>query len=154
MLAIKFPWLMIGIIPAFALGWSLLRRSRLVALILRKMRSLQSGVSHKDAPTARIVGDVYVLHLLGTQANDETNELEKRVKEALYQGHLRILIDLSDVNYVDSTFIANLIACYTMVERAGGQLKLLGLTSRVQSFYKLPFETYDNENAAVTAFKS
>jgi anti-sigma B factor antagonist len=74
-------------------------------------------------------------------------------------GKRQIVIDISEVSYLDSSGIGLLVSTYATMNRLGGHLKICGLSNRVKDLLLLTklftvFEVYDNADAAVAAFGS
>src|SRR6201984_3779693 len=83
--------------------------------------------------------------------------LRDTVKDLLSKGSKRILLNLGDVNYIDSSGIGELVSAYTTVKNQGGELKLLNLTKKVHDLLQITklytvFDVKDDEAAAVKAF--
>lgn len=107
----------------------------------------------------RTVGDVKVLDLSGKITLGEgTAALRNEVRNLLKDGHKKILLNLSDVGYVDSSGIGELVGCYTTVINQGGKLKLLSLTKKLHELLAITKlltvfgETYNDEQQAVRSF--
>ena len=84
-------------------------------------------------------------------------EIRNRVRDLLQSGRKNILLNLSDVSYVDSSGIGELVSCYTTVANQGGRLKLLGLTRKVQELLAITklltvFESYEDEHKALASY--
>ena len=84
--------------------------------------------------------------------------LRDNVKELLTKGQKKILLNLGDVNYIDSSGIGELVSAYTTVKNQGGELKLLNLTKKVHDLLQITklytvFDVKDDEAAAVKAFR-
>jgi anti-sigma B factor antagonist len=80
------------------------------------------------------------------------------VKELLGKGQKKILLNLGDVNYIDSSGIGELVSAYTTVKNQGGELKLLNLTKKVHDLLQITklytvFDVKDDETSAVKAFR-
>jgi anti-sigma B factor antagonist len=107
----------------------------------------------------RQAGDVTILDLSGKVTIGEGSvQLREAVRGLLDGGKKKILLNLGDVSYVDSSGIGELVSSYTTTNNNGGQLKLLNLTKKIQDLLMITklltvFETYDNEEAAVASFK-
>jgi anti-sigma B factor antagonist len=107
----------------------------------------------------RQAGDVTILDLSGKITIGEGSvQLREAVRRLLDDGKKKILLNLGDVSYVDSSGIGELVSSYTTTNNNGGQLKLLNLTKKIQDLLMITklltvFETYDNEEAAVSSFK-
>ena len=81
-----------------------------------------------------------------------------QVKDLLAKGQKKILLNLGDVNYIDSSGIGELVSAYTTVRNQGGELKLLNLTKKVHDLLQITklytvFDVKDDETAAVKAFR-
>lgn len=104
------------------------------------------------------VGDVYVLHLQGPiTLGDATQRLRNLIKETLEAGKKNILLNMSEVYYIDSSGLGELVAAYTTASRQGGKLKLMKLTQKVQDVVQLTkvyrvFEVFTDEDTAVRSF--
>ena len=84
--------------------------------------------------------------------------LRDAVKDLLGKGQKKILLNLGDVNYIDSSGIGELVSAFTTVKNQGGELKLLNLTKKVHDLLQITklytvFDVKDDEAAAVKAFR-
>ncbi|MBO0910900.1 MAG: STAS domain-containing protein [Acidobacteria bacterium] len=84
--------------------------------------------------------------------------LRDTVKDLLAKGHRKILLNLGEVNYIDSSGIGELVSAYTTTKNQGGELKLLNLTKKVHDLLQITklytvFDVKDDEAAAVKAFR-
>jgi anti-sigma B factor antagonist len=108
--------------------------------------------------TTRQVGDVTVVDAAGKITLGEGSALLRdQVRNLLGAGNRKILINLGDVNYIDSSGIGELVSSFTTVTGQGGQLKLLNLTKRVHDLLQITklytvFEVHDDEAKAVRSF--
>ena len=106
----------------------------------------------------RVVNGVSVLDLSGKIILGEGDgQIRDRIKDLLSDGQRRILLNLGDVNYIDSAGLGALISSYTTTKREGGQLKLMNLTKRIQDLLAITklitvFDTYDDEKEALGSF--
>lgn len=83
--------------------------------------------------------------------------LRDTVKDLLGKGSKKILLNLGDVSYIDSSGIGELVSAFTSVQRQGGELKLLNLTKKVHDLLQITklytvFDVKDDEAGAVAAF--
>src|SRR5499433_3504998 len=114
-----------------------------------------SQLSIKD----REVGDVTILDLSGEITTGEGSvQLREAVRRLLDDGKKKILLNLGDVSYVDSSGIGELVSSYTTTNHNGGQLKLLNQTKKIHDLLTITklltvFESFDDEGAAVSSFK-
>ena len=79
------------------------------------------------------------------------------VRELLSKGHKKILLNLGDVSYIDSSGIGELVSAFTTVRNQGGELKLLNLTKKVHDLLQITklytvFDVKDDEATAVSSF--
>ena len=106
----------------------------------------------------RNVGPVTILALSGRLVLDDGDALlRQRVDDLVGRGRLKIIADLTALDYVDSAGIGVLIAKYLSVRRKGGDLKLLRLSSRTHHALEIThlltvFETFESEPDAVRSF--
>ena len=83
--------------------------------------------------------------------------LRDTVKDLLGKGQKKILLNLGDVSYIDSSGIGELVSAFTSVRNQGGELKLLNLTKKVHDLLQITklytvFDVKDDEAAAIGAF--
>ena len=106
----------------------------------------------------RSVGPVTILALSGRLVLDDGDALlRQRVDDLVTRGQLKIIADLTALDYVDSAGIGVLIAKYLSVRRKGGDLKLLRLSSRTHHALEIThlltvFEAFETEEDAVRSF--
>jgi anti-sigma B factor antagonist len=84
--------------------------------------------------------------------------LRDTVREILAKGQKKILLNLADVNYIDSSGIGELVSAFTTTKNQNGELKLLKLTKKVNDLLQITklytvFDVKDDETAAVKSFK-
>lgn len=89
-------------------------------------------------------------------AGEEATVLREKIKE-LATGPVKIVLDLKEVDYIDSTGLGSMVICFTMVKNQGGMLKLLNLSRRNVELLVLTklttvFETFLDEQDAVNSF--
>ncbi len=107
----------------------------------------------------REAGAVTVLDLSGKITLGEGDTLLKdKLNSLLHQGKKNVLLNLGDVNYVDSAGLGALVAAYTTVTREGGSLKLSNVTRKLQDLLAITklltvFETFDSEDEAVRSYE-
>ena len=83
--------------------------------------------------------------------------LRTKIRELVASGSRRIVLNMADVSYMDSSGLGELIARTRRSPRAGGEIKLLNLAKRVHDLLKLTklytvFEAFDDEASAVDSF--
>ncbi len=106
----------------------------------------------------RLVDGVTILDLSGRITLGEGSvTLRDAVKEVLSKGSKKILLNLGDVDYIDSSGLGELVSAYTSVKNAGGELKLLQLTKKVHDLLQITklytvFDVKDDEASAIGSF--
>ena len=63
--------------------------------------------------------------------------LRTTIRELLRRPAIKILVNLGDMNYIDSSGIGELVSAYTTVKNRGGELKLLHLTKKVHDLLQI-----------------
>jgi anti-sigma B factor antagonist len=107
----------------------------------------------------KMVNGVMLLDLRGRiTLGEETEALRGRVRQLVEAGHTRIILNLEEVNYIDSVGLSTLVASYTSARKQGGDLKLLHLTKRVHDLLQITrlstvFEIYDSLEEAQRSFR-
>ncbi len=84
--------------------------------------------------------------------------LRETVRDLLSKGNKKILLNLGEVNYIDSSGIGELVSAFTTVRNQGGDLKLLNLTKKVHDLLQITklytvFDVKDDEAGAVKSFQ-
>ncbi len=108
----------------------------------------------------RRVGDVVILDLKGKLVRGDGDELLRdAIDQLLSERSGKILVNLSDVSFLDSSGIGELVASKKVADQLGTVLKLMQLAERVKHTLKLSlilplFETHPSEEAALAAFAS
>jgi anti-sigma B factor antagonist len=107
----------------------------------------------------RQAGDVTVLDLSGKITIGEGSvSLRSAIRRLIEEGKKKILLNLGQVSYVDSSGIGELVSSFTTINREGGQLKLLNLTQKIQDLLAITklltvFDVYEDEATALNSFK-
>lgn len=88
---------------------------------------------------------------------EESASLRDTIKKLLLDNP-RIVLNLREVNFIDSGGLGTLVSLYTTARNAGGALKLARLTQRVGDLLQVTklvtiFEVFDDEQAAAESFK-
>jgi anti-sigma B factor antagonist len=107
----------------------------------------------------RTIGDARILDCSGKITLGEgTMSIRNNVRDILKSGAKKIVLNLADINYIDSSGVGELVSTYTSVVNGGGQLKLLNLTKKIREVLTITklltvFEAFDNEKAVLASFK-
>ena len=108
--------------------------------------------------TYRDAGGVTVVDLSGRITLGESSALlRKTIRDLLSDDRANILLNLADVDYIDSSGIGELVSGYTAVKKSGGSLKLLQLTKKVHDLIQLTklftvFDVYSDERTALRSY--
>jgi len=108
--------------------------------------------------STRQVHDVTIVDLTGRITLGEgSSVLRDTVKDLAAKGQKKILLNLGDVSYIDSSGIGELVAAFTSVRNQGGEMKLLHLTKKMHDLLQITklytvFDVKDDEAEAVKAF--
>jgi anti-sigma B factor antagonist len=108
--------------------------------------------------TTRQVDGITILDLSGRITLGEGSvQLRDAVRDLLAKGSKLILLNLADVNYIDSSGIGELVSAYTTVRNQGGELKLLNLTKKVHDLLQITklytvFDVKDDEASAIASY--
>jgi anti-sigma B factor antagonist len=109
--------------------------------------------------TVRDTADTAILAMSGRITLGEgLGDLRDSIREALAGNRKRIVLNLAEVSYIDSSGLGQLIGSYATVTDRGGQMKLVSLQKKVVDLMQITklltvFETYDTEAAALASFK-
>jgi anti-sigma B factor antagonist len=108
--------------------------------------------------TRREKEGVIILDLNGRLAVGEScTLLREKVKEEVGQGIFNILLNLKEVDYIDSTGLGSMVICYTTIQKAGGAMKLYNLNRRNIELLLLTklstvFQLFAEEQEAVNSY--
>ena len=119
--------------------------------------------SHKEeevslSTNVRDVDGVTVIDLSGRITLGEgSGTLRDTVREVLGKGQKKILLNLGDVGYIDSSGLGELVSSYTTASNQGAGLKLINLQQKVNDLLQITklytvFETFDSEADAVLSY--
>jgi anti-sigma B factor antagonist len=108
--------------------------------------------------TTRQVGDVTVIDVAGRITLGEgSSALREALRDLVGKNQKKILLNLGDVTYIDSSGIGELVSGFTTVTNSGGSLKLLNLNKRVKDLLQITklytvFDVHEDEAAAIRSF--
>ncbi len=107
---------------------------------------------------SREVDHVTILDVSGRIVlGDETETLRRTVRELIAKEKKKIILNLAEVDYIDSSGVGELVSSFTAVKNHGGELKLLNLTQKVHDVLNVTklytvFDIKDDEFKAVKSF--
>src|SRR3954467_8460166 len=108
--------------------------------------------------STRQADDITIVDLKGRITLGEGSvTLRDAVHDLLSKGKKRILLNLGNVNYIDSSGIGELVSAYTAAQQQGGELKLLNVTKKIHGLLQITklytvFDVKDDEALAVESF--
>ncbi len=106
----------------------------------------------------RTIGDITVLDLQGKLTIDDGAALLRdKVASVVFQGQIKVVLNLAGVGYMDSGGLGELVRCSMAARKANGSVKLANLTSRITDLLTITklltvFDTYDSEEKALASF--
>lgn len=108
--------------------------------------------------TKKDVSGIMVVNLSGRLTlGDASAQLRQTLKDLLDEGQKKIVLNLGDVGYIDSSGLGELVSGFTTVKNQGGELKLANLTPKVNDLLTVTklytvFEVHNDEGAAIQSF--
>jgi len=107
----------------------------------------------------REVDGVTIVDLGGriTLGDASSGKLRETVKELLGSGAKKIILNLGDVSYIDSSGLGELVSSYTTASGQGATVKLLNVQKKVHDLLQITklytvFDSFDDEAAGVLSF--
>lgn len=106
--------------------------------------------------TTRKVEGVVVVDIVGRIVLGEGGRLREVISAALISGEKKLLVNLAEVNYIDSTGLGELISTHTTILRQGGQIQFIKLTNKVRDLLQITklytvLEIKDDEAEAIVS---
>jgi len=88
---------------------------------------------------------------------DETDELERTIKQLGETGNKHLIVNLSETQHLNSTALGVLISAHSSYVRRGGQMKLCAVDKRIENIFvitklSLVFDVYPSEEQAIASF--
>jgi anti-sigma B factor antagonist len=107
--------------------------------------------------TIRQVGQVSVVEVVGKLTSLESGALRSSIAKLLKEGRKQIVLNLSGLVYLDSSGIGDLVHTYMSVIKGGGEMKVVGLSDKVEEILKITqlyqvFQEFKDERAALQSF--
>jgi anti-sigma B factor antagonist len=112
----------------------------------------------KMTASTRLVGGVTIVDLSGRIVLGEgSTGLRDLIRNLVKEGIKKILLNLRNVDYIDSSGLGELVSAFTSMRSQGGDLKLLNLTKRVRALLQITklltvFDITDDEATSVQSF--
>ena len=105
------------------------------------------------------IGDVYVVRLSGQlMGGPDADSVRETILSILNQGYKKIVIDLKDVFWVNSTGLGILMSAHITATQNGGIVKLMRISRRIDSIFMVTrlntvFQVFDKEEDAIASFE-
>ena len=128
------------------------------AILDRLGLGMQGKAPNKMQTGTRQIGDVTVLDISGRITLGEGNVmLRDIVRDLTDKGHKRLVLNLGEVNYIDSSGVGELVKTHTTIRNKGGELKLTNLNKRVNDLLQMTrlsavFDIQKDEANAIKSF--
>jgi anti-sigma B factor antagonist len=109
--------------------------------------------------TCREIEDIAIIDFSGKITLGEgSSTLRRTIRDLIDKGHRKIVLNLYDVDYIDSSGIGELVSGYTTVRNVEGEMKLLHLTKRVHDLLQITrlftvFDVQSDEESALKSFR-
>ena len=109
--------------------------------------------------STRMVDSITVVELRGKLIlGEDTEQFRTRLRELIQSGTKKVLLNMGNVSYIDSSGVGELVRAYASAGSQGGQLKLVGLTRKLHDLLMVTklltvFEAFDDEQKAIESFR-
>jgi anti-sigma B factor antagonist len=106
----------------------------------------------------RRVGDVTIVDVAGKMvASDNAGRLKDKITSLIFQGQKRIVLNLGNVNYVDSSGLGEIVACHGSALKGGAEIKIANAANKIKDLLVMTrlitvFDSHDTEDAAIKSF--
>jgi anti-sigma B factor antagonist len=106
----------------------------------------------------REVGSIAIVMPHGyLTGGEETEELDRGIKKLAEAGNKNLIVNLAEVQHLNSTALGALIYAHTNYVRRGGQMKLCAVDKRIENIFvitklSLVFDVYGSEEQAIASF--
>ena len=98
-----------------------------------------------------------ILKLQGRLDAASAKEIKSKINELVKHDRIKIVMDLSDINFIDSTGLGCMVSCLRTVSKKGGDIKIAGLQAQVRAIFELTrlhriFQIFDDTDTAIRNF--
>lgn len=106
----------------------------------------------------RNIDDVHILQLFDRIDASSSKDLKEIIQNKIEENKIRLLLDLSEVSFIDSSGLGMLITCLKTINNAGGQLKIASICNPVKTIFDTTrmdrvFEIFENNDDALKSFR-
>ena len=108
--------------------------------------------------STRQVGEVTVVDADGRfTLGESASTFRDTIRDLVAAGHKKLLLNLAEVSYIDSSGIGEMVAAFTILSAQGGVVKVIKLTKRVKDLLQITrqlslFEVHEDEATALASF--
>ena len=107
--------------------------------------------------TIRQAGQVSIVDLTGNLTSFASGALRDALAGLLNQGRRQIILNAGGLLYLDSSGVGELVRCYMNVVKLGGEMKVTGLSAKVEEIFKITqlyriIQEFGDEEAALQSF--
>jgi len=111
------------------------------------------------APKVGQIGDVTVITVPGPRLDASQSTMFKRDVSPVLAVSSKVIFDMSGLQFMDSTGLGTIVSCLKVLNAAGGDLKLCGMTKQIRALFELVrmhrvFDIYNTTDEAVGAYQS
>ncbi len=104
------------------------------------------------------IDEISILHLFDRIDASSSKDLKEIVVAKIGQNKIKLLLDMSQVSFIDSSGLGMLITCLKSIKNAGGQLRISNISNNVKTIFNTTrmdrvFEIYENNEDALGSFK-
>jgi anti-sigma B factor antagonist len=106
----------------------------------------------------RKVGGVTVVDVSGRMVStDNPGRLKDKITSLVFQGQKQIVLNLANVNYVDSSGLGEIVACHGSALKGGAEIKIANAANKIKDLLVMTrlitvFDAHETEDAAVKSF--
>jgi anti-sigma B factor antagonist len=122
-----------------------------------QFRVPQKGVSVNFNVSVRQADGVSLVDVSGRLTSFETKAFRQMIYSLVKDGHTNIVLNLTDLEYLDSSGVGELARNYMSVVKKGGAMKVVGLAPKVEEILKITqlyqvFPEFPDEASALQSF--
>jgi anti-sigma B factor antagonist len=127
-----------------------------MALLISASYQRKGGTLNFSA-IIRQTGEVSIVDLSGQLTSIASGALRDTISGLMKQGRRKIVLNVGALLYLDSSGVGELVNCYMAVIKQGGEMKVVGLTPKVEEILKITqlyrvFQEFQDEEAALRSF--
>jgi len=106
----------------------------------------------------RKVGDIIIVDIIGKMvASENPGRLKDKVTSLVFQGNKKVILNLGNVSYMDSSGLGEMVACHGSAVRGGGEVKLANTGKKIKDLLIMTklltvFDSHDSEQDAIQSF--